>query len=79
MIHPLGSSSHRGWMVETEVCVVCTARIEIRTGIDLKRTKPAMGLNLHGEVTESTVVADAVWMRLKLTSERMKLNGNDLP
>ncbi len=41
------------------MCVVCTARMEIRTGIDLKRTKLAMDLNLREEVTESTPVADA--------------------
>jgi len=34
------------------VCVVCTAQMEIRTGIDLKRTKLAMDLNLREEVTK---------------------------
>jgi hypothetical protein len=53
--------------------------MEIRTGIDLKRSKLAMDLNLGGEITESTPVADVVWMRHKLTSEKMKLNGNDFP
>ena len=53
--------------------------MEIRTGIDLKRTKLAMDLNLHGKITESTPVADVVWMRHKLTSDKMELNGNDLP
>jgi hypothetical protein len=33
--------------VETDVCVVCTARMEIRTRIDLKHTKPAMDLNMR--------------------------------
>jgi hypothetical protein len=53
--------------------------MEIRTGIDLKRTKLAMGLNLYGKITESTPVADVVWMRHKLTSEKLELSGNDLP
>jgi hypothetical protein len=34
--------------------------MEIRTGIDLKRTKVAMDLNLRGEITEIKLVADAV-------------------
>jgi hypothetical protein len=38
-----------------------------------------MDLNLREEITESTPVAEVVWMRHKLTSEKMKLNGNDLP
>jgi hypothetical protein len=37
-----------------------------------------MDLSLPGEITESTPVADVVCMRHKLTSEKMKLNGNDL-
>jgi hypothetical protein len=41
------------------VFVVCTARMEIRTGIDLARMKLAMDLNLHWEITESTPVADS--------------------
>jgi hypothetical protein len=53
--------------------------MEIRTGIDLKRTKLAMDLNLRGESLESTPVADVIWMGHKPTSEKMKLNGNDLP
>ena len=61
------------------MCVVCTARIEIRTGIDLKRAKPAMDLNLRGDITETKPVADVVGMRHKLTSEKMELNGTDLP
>jgi hypothetical protein len=52
--------------------------MEIRTGIDLKRTKLAMGLNLYGKITESTPVADVVRMRHKLTSEKLELSGNDL-
>jgi hypothetical protein len=52
---------------------------EISTGLDLKRTKLAMALDLRGEITETKLVADVVWMRHKLTSEKMELNENDLP
>jgi hypothetical protein len=38
-----------------------------------------MALNLRGEITETKLVADVVWMRRRVTSEKMKLNGNDLP
>jgi hypothetical protein len=55
------------------------AQIDICKGIELKRTNPAMGFFLRWEFTESTPVADVDWMRHKLTSEKMKLNGNDLP
>jgi hypothetical protein len=64
--------------IETEVYVVCTAQIEIRTGINVIRTKLAKALNLRGKITETKLVADVIWMRHKSTSEKMKLNGNDL-
>ena len=53
--------------------------MEIRTGIDLKCTKLAVDPNLQEEITETKPVADVVWMRHKLTSEKMKLNGTDFP
>jgi hypothetical protein len=58
--HPAKHALAQCSAVETAVCVVLTARMEIRTGIDLKRTKLAMDLNLRGEITESTPVADVV-------------------
>lgn|SRR5690242_21126073 len=64
--------------VETKVCVVCTARMKIHTGIGLKRTRLAMSLDFTAEITEITPVTNVVWMCHKLTSEKMKSNVNDL-
>jgi hypothetical protein len=55
------------------------AQIEICTGMELKPANPTIGFFLRGEITESTPVADVVCLRHKLTSEKMKLSGNDLP
>jgi hypothetical protein len=38
-----------------------------------------MDLNLRGEITETKLVADSVWMRQKSISKKLKLNGDDLP
>jgi hypothetical protein len=79
VIHHSAHRSTQCSAVETEVYVVCAAPMEIRTEIDLKRTQLAMDHNLRGEITESTPVADVVWMRHEPTSEKIKLNGNGLP
>jgi hypothetical protein len=46
-------------------------------GVELKRAKLAMDHILRGEITETKPVAEVVWMRHKLTSEKIKLSGND--
>jgi hypothetical protein len=73
VIHPFGARSHSADHVETEVCVVCTVWMEIRTVIDSRRTKLATDLNLCGETTETKPVADVVSMCYRFTSGKMEL------
>jgi hypothetical protein len=77
VIHLETRRSRKWSTVETDVCVVCTVSMEIRTRLDLKHTKACEGSQLRGETTETMPLVDAVWMRHKLTSEKIKLNEND--
>ena len=50
--------------------------MEIRTGIDLKRRKPPLGLYLRGEIAETKLVAraDLAFLERSLKSPRVGQN-----
>jgi hypothetical protein len=53
--------------------------MEICVGIDLKRAKLAMDLNLRGQVTETKLVVGVACVRYNLVSERMGIERQSSP
>jgi len=59
--------------VETRSRLFFIAQIEICIEIDLKRAKPAVGLYLRAEITETKLFADSRFVRHKYDSEKAEI------